>query len=237
MDRSDNFWDNKLIYSPSLICLDPCNLESQVRVLESSGVEVLHIDIIDGHFSPSLPLGLDTVKALRKITNLSFDAHLMTEPNGYFIDELLDIGVDQLIFHFETEKHPNALLSMLKNRGVRAGIALKPSTPVSAIDCILECCDTVLLMLINPGCAGYSWEKQIPFAQRKVDELHRIISERKLPVKMELDGRISKESINTFGKDAADIFVIGSTCLSKNNLKSDIDELYSLREKLIGETV
>ncbi|MDR1307850.1 MAG: ribulose-phosphate 3-epimerase [Treponema sp.] len=236
MNKQDRFWDTPLIFSPSLICLDPCNLESQVRLLESAGIETLHIDLIDGHFSPSMPLGLETVRALRKKTRLRFDAHVMTENNGFFIKELLDTGVDQLIFHMETEKHPDAALTAIKNSGVRAGVALKPSTPLSVLEYVIEKCDTVMLMLINPGYAGTSAEKQVPYAERKIGDLRRLINERKLPVKIELDGRISRENIARYGKGLADIFVIGSTCLGPDRMETDLGQLRELRAGITAES-
>ena len=100
-----NVWQEPCILSPSLICLDMCNLESQVRVLEDSGIQMLQVDILDGHFSPSMPLGLDTVRQLRQKTKLQFDCHVMVTEQDYFVDELLDIGVEQIVFHAETQPH------------------------------------------------------------------------------------------------------------------------------------
>jgi ribulose-phosphate 3-epimerase len=214
-----------------------CNLESQARLLESENIEVLHIDILDGHFSPSMPLGLETVRALRKKTKLRFDAHVMADNNDFFIDELLDIGVDQLLFHAETEKHIDAALSRISAAGVRAGLALKPSTPLSILDYALERCDTVLLMLINPGYAGRKGEQQVPYAARKVTELRRMIDERKLPVKIEVDGRISVENIKRFGASLADIFVIGSTCISNDNICGGIRQIDELRKHILDKRV
>ena len=236
---ANDFWNTPVIFSPSLICLDHCNFENQVRVLEENGVEVLHVDIIDGHFSPSMPLGLETVRALRKKTNIRFDVHLMVHSqNDYFFDELFDIGVEQLIFHIETEVHPDMRLASIRKRGIRAGVALKPSTPLSTLDYIIERCDTVLLMLINPGYAGDPVEKQVPYAGRKIAELRRMLSEKNLSVKIELDGRVSKETIMQHSQgleDKADIFVVGSSCLSKDNLATGVNEINSLRNSLLEE--
>ncbi len=129
-------WKKCCLFSPSLICFDLCNLERDVHLLDASGIELLHVDILDGHFSPSLPLGLETVRQLRQKTKLQFDVHLMATANENFVDELLDIGVQQLIFHVETEPHVDNLLNKIKSRNVRAGVALKPGTPVSVLDCI-----------------------------------------------------------------------------------------------------
>jgi ribulose-phosphate 3-epimerase len=223
-----------IVYSPSLICLDLCNLENQVHILEDLNVKMLHVDIIDGYFSPSMPLGLDTVRALRKKTSLFFDVHLMANNNDYFINELLDIGVDQLVFHAETERHIDAALAKIHGGGVRAGIALKPSTPLTVLDYALERCDPVLLMLINPGDAGHSGEKQIPYGQRKTADLRRMIDGRGLKTKISLDGRISKKNI-AYYKNSADIFVIGSTCLQGQDTASGIRQIMELRKDLLSQ--
>ena len=211
-------WEEKCIISPSLICLDMCNLESQIRILEQSGIQVLHVDILDGHFSPSMPLGLDTVRQLRQKTDMFFDCHVMVENQDFFVDELLDIGVQQIVFHAETQPHIDGMINRIHAKGVKAGIALKPSTPLSTVEYVLDKCDSVLLMLINPGYAFLKGEKQVAYADRKIRQLRQMINERGLDTKIELDGRISPDNIRTYGKDLADVFVTGTTCLDRNDL-------------------
>ena len=230
---STGAWNEKCILSPSLICLDMCNLESQARLLEQNGVEVLHVDILDGHFSPSMPLGLDTVRQLRAKTSLIFDCHVMVTAQDYFVDELLDIGVDQIVFHAETQPHIDGMLNRIHARGVRAGVALKPSTPLSTLEYVLEKCDAVLLMLINPGYAFVKGEKQVTYADRKIRELRRMIDERGLDTKIELDGRISPKNIEDWGGGAADVFVVGSTCLDRRDLPGSLARLAALRSEAI----
>ncbi len=226
-------WNEKCNISPSLICLDLCNLESQVRILEQAGIKMLHVDILDGHFSPSMPLGLDTVRQLREKTDLAFDCHVMVTEQDYFIDELLDIGVQQITFHAETQPHIDGMLNRIHDHGVRAGVALKPSTPLSTLDYVLEKCDTVLLMLINPGYAFVKGEKQTSYADRKVRDLRTMINERGLDTKIEVDGRISRQNILDYGKDIVDQFVTGSTCLDRTKLKETAQDLLALREDLL----
>lgn len=228
-----SIWEEKCIISPSLICLDMCNLESQVRILEKSGIEMLHVDILDGHFSPSMPLGLDTVRQLRKKTDLFFDCHVMVENQDFFVDELLDIGVEQIVFHAETQPHIDGMLNRIRERGVKAGVALKPATPLSTVEYVLEKCDTVLLMLINPGYAFVKGEKQVSYAERKIRELRNMINERGLSTKIELDGRISPDNIREYGKNQADIFVTGSTCLERNDLSGSFERLNELRKSVL----
>lgn len=230
----ENIWEKPCMYSPSLICLDLCNLESQVRQVEQSGIEMLHVDILDGHFSPSMPLGLDTVRQLRAKTNLAFDCHVMVTEQDYFVDELLDIGVQQVVVHAETQPHIDGMLNRIHAAGVRAGVALKPSTPLSVLEYVLEKCDTVLLMLINPGYAFVKGEKQVVYADRKIRELRRMIDERGLPTKIELDGRISQDNIRAYGKDTVEQFVVGSTCIKRDRMAESLQELDLLRREVIG---
>ena len=228
-----SIWNEKCIISPSLICLDMCNLESQVKILEKSGIKMLHVDILDGHFSPSMPLGLDTVRQLRAKTDLEFDCHIMVTEQDYFVDELLDIGVQQLIFHAETQPHIDGMLNRIHSKGVRAGVALKPSTPLSTLEYVIEKCDSVLLMLINPGYAFVKGEKQTSYAERKIKDLREMINSRGLNTKIELDGRISPKNIEDWGGGLADIFVTGSTCLKRDDLEGSFEALNKLREKVL----
>lgn len=227
-------WNEKCIISPSLICLDMCNLEQQVKLLEKSGIKMLHVDILDGHFSPSMPLGLDTVRQLRAKTNLQFDCHVMVSEQDYFVDELLDIGVEQIVFHAETQPHIDGMLNRIHARGVKAGVALKPATSLSALDYVLEKCDTVLLMLINPGYAFVKGEKQVAYADRKIKELRHKIDAMGLDTKIEVDGRISPQNIQDYGSGLVDIFVTGSTCIDRNHMEESFDKLNALRTSVIG---
>ena len=227
-------WNESCILSPSLICLDMCNLEREVKTLEKAGIKMLHVDILDGHFSPSMPLGLDTVRQLRAKTDMFFDCHVMVTEQDYFVDELLDIGVDQIVFHGETQPHIDGMLNRIHAKGVKAGVALKPATPLSELEYVLDKCDTVLLMLINPGYAFVKGEKQVTYADRKIRELRKMITDRGLKTKIEVDGRISPDNIRTYGKSDVDIFVTGSTCIKKDNMEKSLEDLMKLHDLVIG---
>lgn len=225
----NSVWNKKCIISPSLICLDMCNLESQIRILESCGIEMLHVDILDGHFSPSMPLGLDTVRQLRAKTSLQFDCHVMVTEQDYFVDELLDIGVQQIVFHAETQPHIDGMLNRIHAKGVKAGVALRPATSLSTLDYVLEKCDTILLMLINPGYAFVKGEKQVSYADRKIRDLRKMINERGLGTKIEIDGRISAQNMIDYGKGDVDIFVAGSTCIDRKNMAGSLQKLKAIQ--------
>ena len=158
----------------------------------------------------------------------------MASENDYFVRELLDIGVEQLVVHAETERHIDNRLNQIHAAGARAGVALKPATPLSVLDYVLEKCDAVLLMLINPGYAQCRTEGQVPYAARKIHELREMIRVRGLNTKIILDGRVSRQNLRDFGVDgAADIFVAGSTCIDKKHLLESTKQLVADRASLL----
>lgn len=230
---SDKIWNNKCIISPSLITLDMCNLEAQCRILEEAGINLLHIDILDGYFSPSMPLGIDTVKQLKKKTCLEFEAHVMAVNPQFFVDELIEAGVSQIVFHIETCEHVDGMLNYIHSKGIRAGVALKPATSLNQLEYILEKCDSVLLMLINPGYAQMKGESQVIYSRRKITDLHAMIKNRDLDTKVILDGRVSAENIMEYGsKDMANIFVAGSTCVRKQSLLEDLKKIKMIENQI-----
>src|SRR5699024_8585124 len=121
---------DKVDIAPSIMCADLCNLEDSIIKIEQEGLNTLHIDLIDGHFSPSMPLGIDTVKQLRKVTDMDFDVHIMANNNEFFIQEMIDIGVQQITFHIESSKHIDRYIKVIKDNGIKSGIALNPATPL-----------------------------------------------------------------------------------------------------------
>lgn len=219
------FKKGKIQISPSLICLDMIDILNQVRELEKNGIQMIHVDILDGHFSPSMPLGFELVRQLREKTDLAFDCHIMVKHPEYFVNELLDIGVQQIVFHMETAEHVDGLLNSIHEKGVRAGVALKPATSVCGLDCILGKCDTVLLMLINPGYASSAGEKQISYAKQKIQKLSEMVMHYHPDTMIELDGRINIQSIREFSKYGAEIFVGGTQCINRNDITGSIKKI------------
>ncbi len=202
-----------IILSPSVMCADLLNLESSVKKLEEIGVDSLHVDILDGKFSPSMPLGIDTVKKLKAATKLPFDVHIMSTNNEFFIKEMIEIGAERIAFHLESSIHIDRELNLIKNAGLKAGVAITPATPLSALEYIIDKCDVVVLMLINPGFATDKGEQQVPYAIKKVQDLRKMIDERNLDTVIQVDGRVSLETIPGLIKAGADDLVLGSTSL------------------------
>ncbi|MBX0356820.1 ribulose-phosphate 3-epimerase [Halobacillus sp. Nhm2S1] len=225
--------------APSIMCADLCNLEKSVREIEEAGLDTLHIDIIDGTFSPSMPLGINTIEQLRKITDMKFDVHIMANTNEFFIQEMLRIGVEQITFHVETSFHLDRYINLIKKHDTKVGIALNPATPLSVLDYVLPQVDTVLLMLINPGFATDKGEKQVSYATKKVEDLAKLIRSKDLDTKIEVDGRVSLNTIPTLVRAGADILVAGSTSLfeKSNSLKDNKKLMESLIQEGLHEEV
>ena len=224
--------------TPSLICSDLCNPEASVKALEETGCQMLHVDILDGYFSPSMPLGLDTVRQLRKKTSLAFDAHVMAVDNTFFMEELADIGVHRMCFQVETERHISHKLTWLREKGIKAGVALAPATPVSVLEYVLEQCDFVLLMMINPGYASSAKESVRDSLKKKVGDLHAMIAERGLPTTITIDGRTYLDAIPGYAAAGASTFVAGTSSLFRKNglsLKENYQALEQVVNKALGK--
>lgn len=203
----------KIFLSPSVMCADLVDLRSSIKALEEAEIDALHIDVIDGQFSPAMPLGIDTIKRLRDITTLDFDVHIMARENEFFIQRMLDIGVQRISFHCETALHADRLVNLIKRHGVKAGMALNPATPLSACEWLLPELDNVLLMLINPGYADNPGEQQVCYASEKVRQLAKLIKPLSRKPLIQVDGRVSFSTISELISAGADDLVLGSTSL------------------------
>ncbi|AEB06683.1 ribulose-5-phosphate 3-epimerase [Coriobacterium glomerans PW2] len=205
--------NDTVILSPSIMCANLVNLEQDIHELKRIGFNTIHIDLIDGIFSPSMPLGIETIKSMRKITDAVFDVHIMAHDNEFFIRQMLEIGAQKITFHLETSLHADRYIHLIKNAGAQVGIALNPSTPLSMLEYILKEVDRVCLMLINPGFAQDKNEHQVPYAFEKIRDLARMIHEKHLKTSIQVDGRVSLEKIPGLIEAGADDLVLGSTSL------------------------
>lgn len=199
--------------SPSIMCGDLVNLEKSINELEAVGMDTLHIDVIDGVFSPSMPLGIGTIKRMREITSMDFDVHIMSKDNEFFINEMLNIGVEGITFHHETSLHVDRYIQLIKNTGTKVGVALNPATPLNVLDYVLPEIDRVCLMLINPGFATNKAEKQIPYALKKIRDLRKLMEDEGVAIDIQVDGRVSLASIPDLVAAGATNLVLGSTSL------------------------
>lgn len=197
--------------SASLMCADLLNLESSIRELEKAGVDYLHIDIMDGAFVPNITLGFDLINAIKRITDIPLDIHMMVEEPGRFIEGMKLSKNDVVCVHYESEKHIHRTLEMIKNKGCKAGLAINPQTPVECAEPLAEYIDMLLVMTVSPGFAG---QKIFAGAQRKVEKARTLLNEWGLSgVPIEVDGNISLENGRKLSLKGADIFVLGTSSL------------------------
>ena len=196
--------------SPSLICMDLCNVEAEVRSLEAIGCQMLHVDVIDGRFSPDMPLGINMIRQLREKTGMVLDAHLMAKENPPYVDMLLEAGVDRLCFHPEFEPRPNILLRKIKAAGCKAGIAVSPEMPLSALEPMLSLSDFVLVMRIDAGYAHLPGQGVYPHVNEKIAALSSYCTSRSLNMEIEVDGRVGFDDIDALADLGVHTFVSGT---------------------------
>jgi ribulose-phosphate 3-epimerase len=194
--------------APSMMCADMGHFEEELRRLEAGRCEWLHWDLMDAHFVPNMPLGLGLIQQARRLTNLPFDVHLMVEDNDFFIEQLGAIGVEYISVHAETARHLDRTLALIKSTGARAGLALNPSTPLTALEFVLERLDYVLIMTVNPGYAG---QTLVPSALRKIAATRAFLDEHGAPLVLEVDGNVSFANIPPMVAAGADVLVAGTS--------------------------
>ncbi len=195
------------ILAPSLLSADFARIAEQIACVEEGGAEYLHLDVMDGRFVPNITWGPKIIGDLRRLSPLVFDAHLMiVEPERY-VDEFRAAGCDRITFHLETTPHAQRLLSHLRAIGAKAGIAICPQTPVEMLQDIIEDCDTVLLMSVNPGFSG---QKLIARSFEKVREARALIDGRNPSCLIEVDGGVGEENARALVDAGADALVMGA---------------------------
>lgn len=199
------------ILSPSVLSADFSCLDREIEFAKKNGAEWLHFDVMDGHFVPNLTFGAPVIASLRSITDLVFDVHLMVKNPLQFVDDLKKAGADFFTFHVETEPHADKLISEIHDAGMKAGITLVPSTPISAISQILPLVDLVLVMSVNPGFSG---QKFIPYCLDKINEIAAIRRERHLSFKLSVDGGVNSQNIQSVIDAGCDVAVSGSAFFS-----------------------
>jgi len=196
-----------VILAPSILAADLARLGEEIAAVERGGAGVVHVDVMDGQFVPNLTLGPAVVKAVRRVTELPIDVHLMVERAERHLDAFVDAGASWVSVHVEAVPHLQRAMAQLSKRGVEAGVVLNPSTPLSALEEILPEVDYVLLMSVNPGFSGQAF---IPSTLDKLRRLREIIRDRGLRARIEVDGGVSRENIRSVVEAGAEIVVAGS---------------------------
>ncbi len=200
--------ERRVQVSPSVMCADLCHLAESVRQLEAAGAGMLHVDMADGHFVPNLLLGPGLVRQLRAKTSLPLDVHLMVENPDLYVELLGEIPVDLVAVHAEACRHLDRTLTEIRRRGMKAGVALNPATPLAELEYVLERLDFVLLMTVNPGFAG---QKLVAGAIRKIGDCRRFLADHGLDVPIMVDGNVSFEHVPKMVAAGADILVAGTS--------------------------
>tara|TARA_B100000683_G_C12357764_1_gene501788 strand:- start:122 stop:781 length:660 start_codon:yes stop_codon:yes gene_type:complete len=211
----------KIQVSPSILSADFSKLGDDIKRLEENGADMIHVDVMDGHFVPNLTIGPPVIKSLRKYTNLPFDVHLMIDPVHKFIKDYSDAGADIITFHPEATENILETIKLIRSLGKKVGISLNPNTEIKAAINYLDKIDLILIMSVHPGFGG---QKFISEVVNKVRELDKIRKEKKLSFEIEIDGGINFETSKIAIEAGADILVSGTTIFKENNgdLKKNI---------------
>ena len=211
----------KIQISPSILSADFSRLGDDIKKLEESGADMIHVDVMDGHFVPNLTIGPPVIKSLRKYTKLPFDVHLMIDPVHKYIKDYSDAGADIITFHPEATKNILETINLIKSLNKKVGISLNPDTKVSAAEEHLDKIDLILIMSVHPGFGG---QKFINGVVKKIEDLDKIRKEKKLNFKIEIDGGINFETSKVAINAGVDILVSGTTVFKENNgdLKKNI---------------
>jgi ribulose-phosphate 3-epimerase len=214
----------KLI-APSILSADFSRLGEEINAVERVGADWIHVDVMDGHFVPNITIGPAMVEAVKRVTGLPLDVHLMIENADQYLEDFVKAGSDSLTVQVEACVHLHRTIQAIKELGVKAAVALNPSTPVSTIEWVLEEVDMVLIMSVNPGFGG---QKFIPQALQKIEELKSMISARNPNVLIQVDGGINEKTIRSVSKAGADVFVAGSAIFGSSDYGETISKFRSL---------
>ncbi|MDH3329203.1 MAG: ribulose-phosphate 3-epimerase [Desulfobulbaceae bacterium] len=218
---------NSKMIAPSILSADFSRLGEEIQAVEAAGADVIHVDVMDGHFVPNITIGPLVVKAVRKITSLPLDVHLMISDADRYVEEFANAGADWITVHVEACIHLHRTIHQIKNLGKKAGAVLNPASSLATLDEILPDLDLVMLMSVNPGFGGQSF---IESSLEKVRRLRARIETVGRPIGIEVDGGISPATITGIAEAGANIFVAGSAVFGHEDYRSQINEMKRLAD-------
>jgi ribulose-phosphate 3-epimerase len=208
--------------APSILSADFTRLGEEIRLVQEAGADMIHVDVMDGHFVPNITIGPLIVEAARRATDLPLDVHLMiTDPDDY-VDEFRTAGADSITVHCEAVPHVHRSVQRVRLTGARAAVSLNPATPLEMLEYVLDDVDMVLLMSVNPGFGGQAF---IPSALKKIERLRRMIDQRGLDVEIEVDGGVGPGNIGGIHAAGADVFVAGSAVFKSGDYAETIGRM------------
>lgn len=211
--------------APSILSADFLRLAEEIKAVEEAGADMLHIDIMDGHFVPNITIGSFIVSAIKKATALPLDVHLMIDEPDRYLKDFISAGADYLTVHIEATRHLHRTVHWIKDAVVKTGVSINPATPIWSLDHIVHDIDLVVLMSVNPGFGG---QRFIPESVGKVKALKKLLTERALPVLIEVDGGVTPQNAKELKDAGADILVMGSAFFNSENYKELTERLRKL---------
>ncbi|MBN8207430.1 ribulose-phosphate 3-epimerase [Bacillus sp. NTK071] len=208
--------------APSILASDFARLGEEVKDVEAAGADYIHVDVMDGHFVPNITIGAPIVRALRPVTTLPLDVHLMIENPDQYIEEFAEAGADILTVHAEACPHLHRTIQLIKSKGVKAGVVINPGTPVDAIKHVIEDVDLVLLMTVNPGFGGQAFIERV---LSKITETKQLASSLGVSPEIEVDGGVNAETARLCIEAGATVLVAGSAIYNQSDRKAAIDQI------------
>lgn len=201
--------------APSILSADFSRLEEQIKLVEEGGADFIHLDVMDGHFVPNITFGAPVIKKLRKVTKVPFDVHLMIENPDQYIKDFVEAGADIITVHQEACIHLHRTIQYIKSFGIKAGVALNPSTSIESIKYIIDTIDMVLVMTVNPGFGGQYFIEQM---KDKITDLRKLINSHNHNIDIQVDGGIKLDNIKEVESYGANIFVAGSAIFNSKDI-------------------